>query len=227
MTSKKSRDWFESIASEGPWYPTAESIVELAEIKNSDLVLDVGSGFGDLTIELKTLGADVVAVDFSHLYVHRLKRNVSDVALVMADATHLPFKKEVFDKVVTKSVWQNMVPEQSRTRFVAELGRVTKKGGLVVVSAFWNKMYCYLNPWRFLFKPPRDDEFHHYFMPSEVKSAFRKADLEIITLRSSPMPFRNTLPLIARFLSPWYSSFYLDAKAVKGSGHIGRNSATY
>ena len=199
---------------EGPWYPEAKSILDLAQVRKLHLVLDVGSGFGDVTSEALERGADVISLDFSVRYlsiVAKLKR----ANPVLADATLMPFRDSVFDRVISKCVWHNISGRDARTRFVLEISRVSKKRGLIVLSAVWNRLYGFLNPKRLLLKRPKDDSHHHYFSPWEVNSIFRLAMLRIVGVQASKMPFRNSLPLINRFMSPWFSSFYLDISASK------------
>ena len=197
---------------EGPWYPEAKHVIDFAKVNRLHLVLDVGSGFGDVTAEALERGADVISLDFSVKYLGHLAK-LKKANPVLAEATLMPFRDSVFDRVISKAVWHNITERDARTRFVLEMSRVSKKGGLIVLSQVWNRLYGYLNPKRLLLKRPRDDSFHHYFLPSEVNSVFRLATLRIVNVQASKMPYRNSLPLINRFMSPWFSSLYLDIAA--------------
>lgn len=217
-TPKRAREWIESIMEEGPWYPRADDVVDFADVGEHDFVLDVGSGFGDITAEALDRGAKVISVDFSLKYLSKIALGISDTNPVLADGVYLPFRDSVFTRVISKAVWHNLTQADRRVMFVMEIGRVCAENGIVVLSAFWNRMYCYLNPKRLLFNRPIDDENHHYFTPSEVKSIFARARLKIIQIRGSRMPFRNELPLLNKLLPVWLHAFCLDVKALKHSG---------
>jgi ubiquinone/menaquinone biosynthesis C-methylase UbiE len=210
----EAKNWIETISHQGPWPPPAEDIVQFAEVGESDRVLDVGCGLGDITAEALSKGAHVVSVDFSHKYLANTARKSEDTNPVLAEASMLPFRDMTFDRVVSKDMWHNIVGSARRTKFIEELGRVTRSGGLVAVSAVRNKMYCYLDP-IMLLRRPSYGQFQHYFMPSEVKAIFRGAKLHILQVKPSKMPYRNTLPLLDRFTSPWIHAFRLDIKAMK------------
>ena len=75
-------------------------------------VLDIGSGTGDFAIELKVDWPQltVIAADFTAEMIRvgkkRYKKN--DVNWVIADAQHLPFKKEAFDGVISGYLFRNV-----------------------------------------------------------------------------------------------------------------------
>jgi len=213
---RQERTWQEEImiGREETWFPTAKSIVDFAEIESSHSILDVGSGFGDVTEEAVGRGCKVVSLDFSIRYLEFVAKKKQRDQLVLGDATRMPFRWGLFDRVVSKDIWHNIPSSEARNRFIVEIGRVAKPKGLVL-SAVWNKLYCYLNPVRMVRRPPVDDPYHHYFMPSEVKRVFRLAGLDIFEVQASKTPFRNRLPFLDRILSPWYFAFYLDVKARK------------
>ena len=121
--------------------PEARDVVDIAQVSKSQLVLDVGSGFGGITAEALERGTEVVSLDFPMkylAYVARLKRT----SPVIADVTFIPFKDSAFDRVMSKPIWYSVPGHDGRTRFVLETNRVLKNGGLVILSAVWNRL-CY------------------------------------------------------------------------------------
>jgi demethylmenaquinone methyltransferase/2-methoxy-6-polyprenyl-1,4-benzoquinol methylase len=99
------------------------------------LVLDLAAGTGVSTSEIATSGAYTVACDFSigMLQAGRKRSERSWLPFVAGDATRLPFRDEVFDAVTISFGLRNVVDVP---RALAELARVTKPGGLLVVCEF-------------------------------------------------------------------------------------------
>ena len=69
----------------------AARIARLAEISSSDYVVEVGPGFGSLTVELARLACKVVAIEFDRYLIDALaevlsQREISNVEIVIADA---------------------------------------------------------------------------------------------------------------------------------------------
>ncbi len=106
-------------------------------VQAGDRVLDIGCGPGRFTLELVALGAHVVAADLSprQLELHAL--NVPDEAIearVVADVLDLSqFADNSFDATVCYGGPLSYVLDEA-PRAVAELVRVTRPGGLVLVS---------------------------------------------------------------------------------------------
>jgi ubiquinone/menaquinone biosynthesis C-methylase UbiE len=111
-------------------------------IRAGDRVLDLGAGPGRFTIELARLGAGVVVADVSPGQLELNRRKVAEAGAedsvrgrVVADVTDLSaFDEAGFDAVVCYGGPLSYVVEQA-DRAVAELVRVTRPGGHVLVSA--------------------------------------------------------------------------------------------
>ena len=101
-------------------------------------VLDVACGTGDLSIELKKgAGARVFGSDFCRPMLLVAKRKSAeigeDIPFVEGDALNLPFADERFDAVTIAFGLRNL---SSFSDGLAELRRVLKPGGLLVVLEF-------------------------------------------------------------------------------------------
>ncbi|MGH3796569.1 MAG: demethylmenaquinone methyltransferase [Pseudonocardiaceae bacterium] len=94
-------------------------------------VLDLAAGTAVSTVELATEGAWCVAADFS-LGMLRAGRH-RNVPLVGADALRLPFADGVFDAVTISFGLRNVADPDAA---LAELARVTRPGGRLVVCEF-------------------------------------------------------------------------------------------
>ena len=94
---------------------------------NGSSVLDVGVGYGRYAIPLANEGKFVVGVDVSLGMLRRLRRYSSDVHVILASGTHLPFKERVFDAVISLATLY-YIPGWERV--ICEISRVLKEGGV-------------------------------------------------------------------------------------------------
>jgi demethylmenaquinone methyltransferase/2-methoxy-6-polyprenyl-1,4-benzoquinol methylase len=100
-------------------------------LRPGERVLDLAAGTGVSTVSLARSGAFCVAADFS-LGMLRAGRS-RQVPMVAADALHLPFPDGAFDAVTISFGLRNVVDPD---RALAELARVTRAGGRLVVCEF-------------------------------------------------------------------------------------------
>jgi len=117
-----------------PYRNLLKEICNVANIQRGDLVLDLGSGTGNLTIEAEKLGANVKGIDFSKegIKIHKKKNISADV--LHFDITHkLPFSDDYFDVVISNNVLYT-IAKSSRSGVMNELYRIMKPNGRIVIS---------------------------------------------------------------------------------------------
>lgn len=107
----------------------------------SKLLVEVGCGTGRMTDAFAERSKQVLALDFSLASLKRCKaklkrRGIGNVTLVQADATALPLRDAVAEKVVSCQVLEHVPTAEARERMVGELARIAKQGGDVMVSAY-------------------------------------------------------------------------------------------
>ena len=101
------------------------------DLQPGEIVLDLAAGTAVSTVELARSGAWCVAADFS---LGMLRAGAArPVPKVAADALALPFADAVFDAVTIAFGLRNV---HDTDRALAELARVTKPGGRLVVCEF-------------------------------------------------------------------------------------------
>jgi ubiquinone/menaquinone biosynthesis C-methylase UbiE len=110
-----------------------DRLYELAGIKNAGRVLEVGSGTGVITAELKTAGPDqVYGIDIDPgvaRFAHK-EDQISDY--VVGDGATLPFSKNAFDVVLSHFL---LLWVHDPVKILTEMLRVTAPGGYVLATA--------------------------------------------------------------------------------------------
>ena len=104
--------------------------VDMAGVGPGDRALDVATGTGDLAVALRKRGADVVGIDFSEAMLELARQKTAEVRFQSGNALALPFSDEQFDAVTVGFGARNF---SDLSRGLAEMVRVTRRGGRVVV----------------------------------------------------------------------------------------------
>ncbi|HZX53442.1 MAG TPA: class I SAM-dependent methyltransferase [Ilumatobacteraceae bacterium] len=107
-------------------------------VRQGDVVLDAGAGFGRHAFALARCGANVVALDYASSEVAATRATFAAMAEageiaeerfiggLQGDATQLPFADATFDRVITSEVLEHIPSDMSA---IAEFARVLKPGG--------------------------------------------------------------------------------------------------
>lgn len=117
-----------------PYQQLLEKIIEHLDVKDTDLVLDAGSGTGNLAVLIEKKGARVVGIDFSSAGVAIHKKKIPNADVRIGDLTEpLPFPDNHFDKICSNNVIYT-IPIEKRPDLLREFYRVMKPGGVIVIS---------------------------------------------------------------------------------------------
>ncbi|SHN45555.1 demethylmenaquinone methyltransferase [Cryptosporangium aurantiacum] len=104
---------------------------DVLDLRPGERCLDLAAGTAVSTAELAHSGAEVIACDFS---LGMLREGLDrGVPLVAGDAMHLPFPDATFDAVTISFGLRNVADTAAG---LAEMARVTKPGGRLVVLEF-------------------------------------------------------------------------------------------
>jgi SAM-dependent methyltransferase len=113
----------------------AERLVELADVRPGERVLDVATGTGNVALLAAGRSAQVTGVDLTPELFEVARERAADqdldVDLVVGDAEALPFPDHRFD-VVLSAFGVQYAPRRQRT--AAELVRVCRPGGRIAVA---------------------------------------------------------------------------------------------
>lgn len=125
-----------------------DSVCRWLDLRDGALVLDVGSGTGNLALKLKASGCRVVAIDFCRQALEfHVSRDPGCCVLLTDLRMRLPFKDSSFDGITCNNVLYTLsMPDQ--TRVAQEFHRVLKPGGKVAVTnprVGWQARTVYLN----------------------------------------------------------------------------------
>ncbi len=177
----------------------AEEALRLAGVRAGTRLLDIAAGPGALSIPAARLGANVVAVDYSHAMVSLLERkarylSLSNLHVRLMDGMALEFEDESFD-VACSSLGIMLFPD--RARGLREMARVVAAGGrgvmvvlgppdrVTAVSAFFEAMTGTLSG----FTPPRESPLFCLADRGVLRREMEHAGFRDVRAE----PFENTL----------------------------------
>lgn len=109
------------------------AVLEAVAPRAGERILDLAAGTGTSSLPFYQLGAQVVSCDFSLGMLRQGQKARPYLSFVAGDATRLPFADETFDAVTISFGLRNVVDTD---KALAEMRRVTKPGGRLVVCEF-------------------------------------------------------------------------------------------
>ncbi len=116
----------------------AEEKVLLSLIRDVEAkdILDVGCGTGRYTKRFEDLGARVVGIDFSRKMIRIAKAKTKMASYVVADASHLPFKDNIFHIVLSALVLNHI---KNLNLFLTEMSRTCRTIGDLIITSVWRE----------------------------------------------------------------------------------------
>jgi ubiquinone/menaquinone biosynthesis C-methylase UbiE len=156
-----------------------EQLLEPAQLKSGESVLDVGCGSGSLALVAKHLvgpAGSVHGIDASDAMIGRARRKAkkarADVTFESALAQSLPIPDARFD-VVLSTVMLHHLPRKARHESVREMRRVLKPGGRLLVVEFGGAAPQRMGPIAHLHR-------HGAIKPSELNELVSDVGLDVV-----------------------------------------------
>jgi SAM-dependent methyltransferase len=139
--------------------------------------LDVGAGTGLLAERLSDLGLGVLALDPFPQMLGQLRQRRTDIETVVAHGDAIPFPDDTFDLTYSVAVMHHIAEPPRVRRTLAEMVRVTRPGGRILV---WD--HNPLNPyWSLLMRRVPQDTGAERLVPlPELVAGLRDAGADIV-----------------------------------------------
>jgi len=172
-----------------------ESLYHYASPK--DKVLDLGCGNGRLLQIFKDIDINYTGVDNSEKLIEIAKKTYPSATFLVADALHLPFPSDCFDKIYSVAVLHHIPSEELRLKFLEEAKRVLRPQGLLILTVWdlWRGMGLRLNlrsgflkifgrsqmDFKDIFMPwgKKRQRYIHCFTKKELERLVKKAGFKI------------------------------------------------
>ena len=184
------------------------TVAAIAGVDVRSRVLDVATGTGSQARAFADKGAEVIGIDLSEpmLRVARRKHRASNLTFRQADATALPLDNATFD-VSCVSFALHEMPASIRRRAIAEMVRVTKPGGTVMVVDYGRPPGAFGTA---LFHLVRVFEREHYvdFVRSDLRAFLERSGIDV---RDDRSVLRGAVRIVTGARSP--------IRGTDGSGH--------
>jgi ubiquinone/menaquinone biosynthesis C-methylase UbiE len=101
------------------------------------LMLDVGCGNAQFTVNVADLFNFVVGLDVSAEMIKRCKVKLNNLGFVIGSATDLPFKNGVSDSIMSLSTLQHIKPRINVEKALLEMSRCSKDHSFIFLT-FWD-----------------------------------------------------------------------------------------
>jgi demethylmenaquinone methyltransferase/2-methoxy-6-polyprenyl-1,4-benzoquinol methylase len=125
-----SYDLLNSVMTAGLHHAWRRRAADLAQVGAGSRVLDVATGTGDLAVELRSRGAEVIGSDFSEGMLDLARAKEPGITWEWGNALELPYEDDRFDAVTVGFGARNFSDLEAGLR---DMTRVAQPGGRVVV----------------------------------------------------------------------------------------------
>jgi len=156
-----------------------------------------------------------VAIDYSPKSIKAAKEIIKNelserlakkIRFGVADATKLPFEDGSFDVVVSFHTIDHVSSRRNRNRFVAEMARVVKKGGRIIITTTNRYSLFYFEHRRLMKSGKSDYGFAYLFTRRELKNMLLDCGLvpqkflsEMRIVGYEPLPIKLFNKIICNF----------------------------
>jgi ubiquinone/menaquinone biosynthesis C-methylase UbiE len=137
--------FFDTTWFRGQWRVLRQRTITLAHLRPGEAILDVGCGTGTVALaSARRVGrtGQVIGIDPSGVQIARAQAKAARTRLPLVFQTgvieQLPFPDQTFD-VVLSTLMMHHLPKPLKQQGIAEIARVLKPGGRLVVADFVRK----------------------------------------------------------------------------------------
>jgi ubiquinone/menaquinone biosynthesis C-methylase UbiE len=164
----------------------AQQVRDFVELRGKERALDVGTGAGALAFALAPLVHEVVGLDpVPELLELARARALPNTEFIEGDGTALPFPDGAFDLAGTHRTLHHVAQPE---RIVAELARVTRPGGLVLVVDQLAPNDAAAAATLHEFETARDSSHTHLLTNEELRELFTANRLALLRERHEEEP---------------------------------------
>jgi ubiquinone/menaquinone biosynthesis C-methylase UbiE len=139
-------------------------------------VCDIACGIGRLSIKMARSGCEVFGIDLEKKRV-RIAKNLSNgraCEFIVADAEHLPYRSNIFDKVVSACALEHISSDEVA---LSEMRRVLKYGGTLVLTV---DSFSYPGTSRKLIEANRKENFVvNYYTSDMLVDKLQRASFKV------------------------------------------------
>jgi len=110
-----------------------KKVQKLLDVRPGEIILDVACGIGLQSSKMSMCGSSVIGLDIvrDKIYVSKWMNANSDLQLLIADGTMLPFRSGSFDKIACVCALEHIKKDQEA---IAEMNRTAKRNAILVLS---------------------------------------------------------------------------------------------
>jgi demethylmenaquinone methyltransferase/2-methoxy-6-polyprenyl-1,4-benzoquinol methylase len=143
-------------------------------------VLDVATGTGKQAFAFARKGYQVTGIDLSEemLEIARRKNKYRNLKLESGDATNLPYDSNHFDITCISYALHDM-PASFRGKVLAEMVRVTRSGGTIMVIDYVLPRWLIIRKIAYAFINSFESKYYPDFIKNDLPALMEKAGIRI------------------------------------------------
>ncbi|MDD2890125.1 MAG: class I SAM-dependent methyltransferase [bacterium] len=117
-----------------------EEVRERLTPRKNTLILDIGSGTGNLIFLMVSAGYKTIGVEPSPKMREEIMKKSQNISVVPGTFLSLPFENNSVDGIVSSYAWHHLSSKE-KLKSIGEMRRVLKKNGIIVIADL-----MFLNP---------------------------------------------------------------------------------
>ena len=174
--------------------------IELAEIKDTSTLIDIGCGSGFLLKKIRKFNklCTCFGIDYSLDFLEQIE----NCGIIQTDIKKMPFSNQYFDKVFVLDILEHV---KEINIAINEIERVLKPNGMVILSGpteSWFYKFC-----RYLWLGSVQYEIGHVYTVYDVEKKFESNGFKLIKQKTLPGILLPGLFRISKYKKIKWESF--------------------